>query len=71
MIATVQTIDEAVELLSPLIKGLVRNEGFCGVGKTKIAQSLAEATNSVHIEGDQFVDKCDLAIPYSDHVRLA
>jgi hypothetical protein len=70
-IITVPNIDEAVPAITRRLGILrfVRFEGFCGVGKTRLARRLSEITGATHVETDRFAFRPDQPLPYRNCIR--
>lgn len=68
-IITVENSAEAASALSAVASKLIRIEGFCGVGKTTIAQIFSEVVGAAHVEGDKFAIKQQTPLPYRDCIR--
>lgn len=50
---------------------LIRIEGFCGAGKSRVARALANMIGAKHIEGDEFANKFDDPPAYPACIRQA
>jgi hypothetical protein len=70
-IVTVPKIDEAVAAIVRRLNAtrLIRIEGFCGVGKTRLARRLSEFTGATHIAIDSFAFRPDQPLPYRDCIK--
>jgi len=70
-IVMVPNVDEAVPAITRRLGTLqlVRIEGFCGVGKTRLAHRLSEITGATHIATDIFAFRPDRPSPYRDCIK--
>ncbi len=70
-IVMVPNVDEAVPAITRRLSTLqlVRIEGFCGVGKTRLAHRLSEITGATHIATDIFAFRPDRPSPYRDCIK--